>query len=694
LAKNAGGGAIPEGTALAVSEKTAICRLCPAQCGIKVKVSGAQVVDVRGDPDHPVSKGYTCSKGRAMASFHHDPRRLDHPLRFGTTVDWETCLDDLADRLRGLLDRHGPDSIGFYSGMGEAYDRAGMMAKVRFFSLLGTRQRYTAATVDVAPLWRAAELVTGYALELTPFWEPEHSPGLVLMIGSNPVISHGYANCSLADPIKRIRDFRQRGGELWVLDPRRTETAALADRHLTPRPGTDVLVLAWLVRELLAEGADTEELEYHCRPSDIELLRAALVGFTLDVVAARTGLEAASLEELLARIRRAGPIACISGTGVTFGRNALVTEWLRWALHIVTGSLDRPGGLRFLTGYLAPFHERATWSPAPAEGRRAAGPQTRPELSTWFGEYPVVALPDEIEAGNLRALFVFGANPLTALPDPQRTTRALTSLEVFGVFDVVGHALTDLATHVLPVADMLERPDISGREGNFYTPAVVPLAADRRPQWWVIAQIGKRLGLDVLGGLDPDECTAEDVLATASGTTPERLSALMAAGPHGVRVERSFGWVRERALPDGCWRLAPEQLVARLPALLAETATSELTLVSRRQARNVNCVRYTRPADEHRDPPDVHVHPDDAARAGLLDGSAIRVRSESGAVSAVVTVDSGISPGSVSMTHGFVTTNVNRLTSPVELVDPLTGQPVISGIPVELEPIREAAAVG
>src|SRR6476646_7019969 len=246
-----------------VFEAASICRLCPAACGIRVRLAGDETIEVRGDPDHPLSRGYTCSKGRALPSFHHHPHRLERPLLHGQPVDWDDLLDDLAARVGGLVGEHGPDSVGFYSVMGEAYDRSGGLAKVRFFNLLETRQRYTAATVDVAPAWRAAELVTGYTRDLTPLWEPEASPAVALVIGCNPVVSHGNGGLFLTDPEVRLRTFRRKGGELWVLDPRRTETAALAVHHLAPRPGTDVLVLAWLVRELLDDGADHHELEHH-----------------------------------------------------------------------------------------------------------------------------------------------------------------------------------------------------------------------------------------------------------------------------------------------------------------------------------------------------------------------------------------------------------------------------------------------
>ena len=330
-----------------------------------VTVSGGRIVDVRGDPDHPASKGYSCSKGRGLGTTYHSSNRLDYPLLRGRRVGWTEVLDDLGDTMRNLVGEFGPDSVGYYSATGQFPDKAGTFAERRLFGLLGTKQSYTAASVDVFPAFKAAELVTGFATELQPVWDPEESPRVVIIIGQNPVVSHGYL-MFFTDPIRRIRSFRQGGGRLWVFDPRETETARLADHHLPIKPGMDGLVLAWLVRELLVSGADNRELEFHVDQSDLVELRRAVAPFTLAMTAKGTGVPEENLEELLAAIREAGQIACMTGTGVSFSRTAVLTDWLVWVLLIITGSLDRPGGMRFTSPLIAPLEKRESWIPAPA----------------------------------------------------------------------------------------------------------------------------------------------------------------------------------------------------------------------------------------------------------------------------------------------------------------------------------------
>ena len=676
-----------------------------------VTVSGGRIVDVRGDPDHPASKGYSCSKGRGLGTTYHSSNRLDYPLLRGRRVGWTEVLDDLGDTMRNLVGEFGPDSVGYYSATGQFPDKAGTFAERRLFGLLGTKQSYTAASVDVFPAFKAAELVTGFATELQPVWDPEESPRVVIIIGQNPVVSHGYL-MFFTDPIRRIRSFRQGGGRLWVFDPRETETARLADHHLPIKPGMDGLVLAWLVRELLVSGADNRELEFHVDQSDLVELRRAVAPFTLAMTAKGTGVPEENLEELLAAIREAGQIACMTGTGVSFSRTAVLTDWLVWVLLIITGSLDRPGGMRFTSPLIAPLEKRESWIPAPPEGASESGPPSRPELRRWLGEYPVAAMADEIEAGHLRVLVVAGANPLTALPDPQRTIRAFRKLDALAVLDVSHNEVTELATHVLPVAHQLERADITLRERGCYTEAVMPIAAERRPAWWVHAQLGRRLGIDVLDGLDPDVADDNAVLrllidnfngvsnvmkvdsrGKGASRTDELFRQLVNAGPHGELAKPQIGWVHEKALPNGQWRLAPSVMIARLPDLLESSLhNSGLRLVNRRLARRVNSAPYARNDLAEREPPDILFHPSDAADLGLEDGVAVRVRTEAGSLEGRARLDEKIRRGAVSLTHGWISTNVNELIS-AHGVDPLTGQPQMSGIVVTVE-LVEPAAVG
>jgi anaerobic selenocysteine-containing dehydrogenase len=493
----------------------------------------------------------------------------------------------------------------------------------------------------------------------------------------------------MPNPIRRVKAFRERGGKTWLVDPRATKMSEIVDHHLPVRPGTDAVLMAWLIRELLQSGADTEDFERMTTAEDRARLHAAVAPFTRDVVSEATGLPAADMDALLAQIRAAGRIAIVAGTGVNFGRHALVTDWLRWVLLIVTGSADRKGGMWFNSGWLRPMEQRTAWPETPPEGWVGPGTKSRPELPRLMGQNSVVAIVDEIEAGNIRALVVAGANPLLSFPDPARLEKALRKLDTFVVIDVLETSLTKLATDALASSGTLERSDILiETKTTMMVPAVVPAQGTRRPLWWIVAQIARRLGADLLNGKDPDLITDEELLRDRASNSRDGADALFAAGIEGLNAPALYGWVREKALQNGRWRLVPPDLAERLPGVLNESlalarARDELQLVSGRHLGRVNATRYV-PERKSPDKPLLHIHPNDAEKRQIRAGDRIAIRSADGQLVATATIDDTVREGSIWVPHGFLEMNVGRLFSGRH-VDPLTGQPQMSGIKVTLD---------
>ena len=666
-------------------ELRSYCRFCIAQCGILVTTDGDRVVSVKGDPSDPISGGYTCAKGRALGAFHHDPARLDHPLvrRDGVLarVSWDELLDDLHATVARVVDESGADAVAIFQATASAYDTNGRRAGDKLLRGLGSRSRYTSATVDAPAKMLVAELMAGHPGLITALDHDDTS--LVLLLGTNPLVSHGHTN-AFPNPSVRLRRLVERG-ELWVVDPRRTETAQLATHHLAARPGTDYALLAFLIRELLRDGADHAYLAEHA--DGVDRLAAAVERFDQSEAASLTGLEPEQLAELLAAVRRHGRIAGQTGTGTTMSAAANVTEWLMWALHVVTHSFEVPGGMWFQPGFLHRLHERDLH---PSDGDVAPGPASRPELAMRWGERACAALADEIEAGNVRVLVVLGGNPVTSLPETPRLVEAFRRLDALVVADVVETDTTALATHVLPCTGQLERPDVPLVVDQFlpvlatrYTPAIVPAGADRKPMWWPLAKLGERLGVDALpDGCDPQTTTDDELLATLVERSGADFDALRRER---VIVEQSsvLGWVEQRLLPGGRWRIAPEQLVGQLGQL---AAVPPLVLVPRRQLRHLNS-QLRDPgatAGPRPDLPEVLVHPDDAAAAGVTDGEQVEVRSAVGAIRCILRVDPGIRRGALSVPHGYALPNVGGLTSGRVDIDPLTGMVLQSGLAVEL----------
>ena len=245
------------------TEHATFCRICVAGCGVVVSTEDDRVLGVRGNREHVLSEGYTCPKGRAIPSVHHHPDRLNVPLirRGGELVGttWDECLDDVGEKIRRILDEDGPSAVGYFVGSGGYFDSAGLFTSNLLMRTMATPSYYSDTSIDVISTMVVSELVSGMpGLLAKPDLDANR---MLIIVGSNPVVSHGQT-LIMPNPIVTLRELVSRG-EVWVIDPRRTETARLATGHLQGRPGTDHAIFGYLVRELLRDGADLEYLEAH-----------------------------------------------------------------------------------------------------------------------------------------------------------------------------------------------------------------------------------------------------------------------------------------------------------------------------------------------------------------------------------------------------------------------------------------------
>jgi anaerobic selenocysteine-containing dehydrogenase len=684
-----------------IETRSSFCRICTSLCGILVDTDAERVLRVRGDRDHPVSRGYLCPKGRALPKMHHHPRRLERPLvrRGGSlqAASWESCLDDLGARLREIIDRHGPASVGIFFGSGVGMDAAGYRMAEALHRAIGTPARFSPLTIDGTAKTFVASAVGGFP-GLSP--RPDYDQiNLVIYVGINPMVSHGHT-VAMPNPALTIRATARRG-EVWVIDPVRTETARFASGHMAPRPGTDYAVLAYLVREVLREGADRETLAR--RTVGSEALRAAVEPFGREHAAAVAGVSPEELSELLASVRKAGRLAVETGTGVTMSIASNITQWLAWALMIVTGSMNRPAGVWFHPGFLNRFDA----APLPViDDIFGPGPRSRPELRSIVGDWPCAALSDEINAGNIRAFLNLGGSMMRSFPDANDLRPALERLDVLATLEIIENETTALSTHVLPTKDQLERPDVtlwdflSPRVNAQYTSAVIEPVGERRSTWWVLAELMRRLGHEPPGALPTDDRSigADDAML-AGLTAHARCAFSDLAEKRYVETthELPAPWVEAHIDRLGGWRLAPAPLVEQLadvhrahsaacadasalPNASARGTSTSLSLTPRRQRRHLNAQFLFLGS-----PVDVLLHPTDAACAGVAHGQPVIVRSARGHITGVAHIDPTIRPGVVSVPHGHEDANVNLLTSKHE-VEPLTGMTRYSGVAVSVHP--------
>lgn len=652
------------------------CRICTSVCGILVDVEDDVVARVRGDQDHPFSRGYMCPKGRALPQLHHHPDRLERPrMRVNGELQdttWEECLDDLSNRLRHIIDQHGPASVAFYFSTMES---AGFRMAEALHAAIGTPAKFSPLTIDGTAKPLVSDLVGGF-IGLSGRTDLDNADFLML-VGVNPVVSHGHA-ISMPNPTGTVRDIARRG-QVWVIDPRRTETARLATGHLAPRPSTDHAVLAYLVRELLLDGMKTD-----VPVQGIDALRAAVEPFTLDRTATLADVPRSELSRLCAAVRDASCVAVETGTGVTMTADrGNVTQWLAWVLMILTGAMNRPGGIWFHPGFAYQLEAFGDLLPiTPPDGSFGPGPRSRPEAQAFINEWPCAVLPDEVEAGNIRALINVGGSLVTSFPDTNKLIPALQNLEVFATTEIINNETAELSSHVLPTKDPLERPDItlhdilSSRVSVQYTPAVVEPVGERRSMWWVFAEIGRRLGYD-LGLADHDTSTDDDVLKVLLAGARAKYDEVASTGWADAGHDLPAPWVDAHIERMGGWRLAPKILVDQLAAL---EPPAPLVMVPRRQRKKLNGQ-----LDFLGEAAEILMHPDDGAQAGLISGASVTVRSANGQLTGIARFDASVRRGVVSIPHGHHSANVNRLTNKDD-IDVVTGMVRYSGIPVSLSP--------
>lgn len=687
-----------------------ICPLCEATCGLTLTIEGTRVTGARGDRDDVFSRGFICPKGASFGAVDSDPDRLRGPLvrRDGELREatWEEAFDAVAAGLRPVVERYGPHAVGVVLGNPNVHTMAGALYPTVLLGALGTRSVFTASTVDQMPKHVSCGLLYGDANAI-PVPDLDHTDHL-LLIGANPLESNG-SLCTAPDFPGKLKALKARGGTLTVIDPRRTRTAKLADRHIAVRPGTDALLLAAMTYVLFDEHlVELGELAPHVQ--GVEELRAAVRDFTPEAVADACDVGADEIRTL-ARELAAAPTAAVYGRiGSCTVPHGTLASWLVDVLNILTGNLDRPGGALF---------------PQAATDRtpRPAGPGRGFALGRWHsrvsqypeakGELPLSALAEEIDTATaegepIRALIAVAANPVLSAPDGARLDKALDSLDFMVSVDPYLNETARHADVVLPPPPPSQSPHhdfafntLAVRNQVRYTRPAIPLEPGRMAETEIFARL--ILAATGMHGADPaavDTMVIDQTLGKAvkdpnspvhgrdpreiagrlvGDTGPERrLDMMLRLGPYGdgfgirpdgLSLEKllahphgiDLGPLASR-LPQplktrsGKVELLPQPIVDDLPRLrqaMGDRADG-LVLVGRRHLRSNNSWMHNVPAlTGGTNRCTLHIHPEDAERLGVVDGAQVRVKGAGGEVTAPAEITDALRRGVVSLPHGW-----------------------------------------
>jgi anaerobic selenocysteine-containing dehydrogenase len=697
---------------------TATCPLCEASCGILIDADGEHIRSIRGDEDDPFSRGYVCPKAAALADLHDDPDRIRAPMiREGSSwreVSWPHALDRAADGLRRVRKRHGRDAVAMYYGNPVAHNLGLLTHALPFARALRSRNIYSASSADQLPQMLAALRMFGH-LALIPVPDLDRTDFL-LVFGANPIVSNG--SLMTAPNIKgRLRAIRDRGGRIVVVDPRRTETAEVADEHVAIRPGTDALLLAAMLHVVFAEGP-VRLGRFEGRVKNLAAL-AALVGeLSPERVASRTGVAPETTRRLAGEFARATRAACYGRVGLCTQQHGTLAAWLVQALNLVTGHLDEVGSMMMTT----PAVDVVTMlSRAGMRGSYDRWRSRARRLPEFGGDPPVATLADEIELdgrGRVRALVTLAGNPVLSAPNGRRLDRALATLEHVISVDSYLNETTRHAHVLLPPASPLSRGHydlalyaFSVRNVAKYSAPVVPRPASARLDWEILGELGGRVlvprPLRRLAVRAARLVRPERILDLLLRLGPYRLSlARLREAPHGIDLGplepgRFAGRI---ATADRKADLAPEEFVREARARLAADAdretTEDLVLIGRRQLRSNNSwMHNSRRLVKGPARCTLLVHPDDARSRHLADGDRGRLASAVGTIEVPIEVSDAMRRGVVSLPHGWghdrddtrlgvarehAGASVNDVTSDLHL-DTLSGTAAFNGLAVTLQ---------
>jgi anaerobic selenocysteine-containing dehydrogenase len=729
------------------------CPFCEATCGLELTVRDGAVTRIRGDKHDVFSRGFICPKGTTLGHLHDDPDRLRGPMvrRDGKLrpASWEEAFGEVARRLPPIARRHGRDAVAVYLGNPTVHNLSGLLYGRVLLRALGTRNLFTASTVDQRPKEISSALLFGTMLS-HPVPDLDRTSYL-LLLGANPYESNG-SLATAPDWPGRLRRIRERGGRVVVVDPRRTRTAEHATEHVPIRPGADAPLLLAMAHTLFAEGLVDlgATAQFVAGVDEVERLAR---DFTPEAVAPLCGIAPATIRRL-ARELAAAPSAAVYGrTGTCTQAFGTIASWMIDVLNVLTGNLDRPGG--------AMFPKPAAGAPntigAPRYGRKTRLGRWRSRvrgLPETFGELPVACLAEEIETpgeGRVRALVTIAGNPALSAPGSGHLERALGSLELLVCVDFYVNETTRHADVILPPPSPLARGHydlgfylFSLRNVANYSAPVFPLEPGQLDEWQILcklALVAQGLGADADAALADDAAIRalidraagdpsspfhgrhpDDVLAElAPRTGPERmLDFMLRAGPYRLTLDTlieqphgvDLGPLAPRLpevlrTPSGMVELAPEPLVADVERLRASLAgggrrhDGTLLLIGRRHLRSNNSWMHNiETLARGKARCTLQVNPADAARLGLVDGGAARVASRAGTLVAPVEITNAVAAGVVSLPHGWghdlagVSMAVARahpgvnsnLLADDERYDELSGNAVLNGIPVRVAP--------
>ena len=685
------------------------CNLCEAICGVEITHEEGKILSIVGDKLDPFSRGHICPKALALKDIYEDPDRLRYPVRKVNggwqQIEWDEALDETAARLRDIQERFGRQAVAVYQGNPSVHNLGTMLNSRELLKALKTPNNFSATSVDQLPHHFASWAMFGHPF-LIPVPDIDRTQ-FFLVMGANPLASNGSLMTS-PDIINRLNAIKARGGKIVLIDPRRTETARVADEHHFIRPNSDAFLLLAIINVLF-----NENLVDPCRLADFtdgfDTIQQISTSCSPEVAEQKTGIAAAEIRRLAREFARSGSAVCYGRVGLSTQRFGGLCQWLINVVNILTGNFDRPGGAMFTT---PAFDLLMAAKGGEIFGRWRSRVRAVPEF---MGELPVAVMAEEMSTegeGQIRALVTSCGNPVLSTPNGSQLDAALEKLEFMVSIDFYINETTRHADIILPPVTNLESSHydlvfntFAVRNTAKYSLPLFEKQAEAKHDWEIFQQLVHRLN-GASGEFKPEPPEAKLGMALAFG--PHRLSlAKLNENPNGIDLGELQPSLPERLqTTNKRINLAPAMLVADVGRLLApvdDNAEHPFSLIGRRHLRDCNSWMHNYEVlVKGKNRCTVMVNEADALELGIANGQPVRVSSRAGCVELPCEITDNIAPGVVSIPHGYghgrMGTNVptasehagvsiNDLTDELVL-DDLTGNAAFSGVKVGLAPSR------
>ncbi len=716
------------------------CNLCEAMCGLEIELQGEEILAIRGDKADPFSRGHICPKATALADIYHDPDRLRQPVRRTAAgwepISWDEAFDEVVSNIKRIQAEHGRNAIGVYQGNPNVHNLGAMLYSPSFVRTLRTQNRFSATSVDQLPHHFAAYFMFGHQL-LLPIPDVDRTD-FMLMLGANPLQSNG-SLMTAPDIANRLKAIQSRGGKLVVIDPRHTQTAALADTHYFIKPGTDVLLLLALLHTIFAEGlANPGALAAHA--DGLDTVQRSVADFTPELAAGPTGIPAEAIRQLARDFATAKTAVCYGRIGVSTQQFGGLCHWLINLLNFVTGNLDSPGGAMFTLPAVDVVGITTATGQTGRYGRWHSRVRGLPEFS---GELPVSTLAEEILTpgeGQIKGMVTIAGNPVLSTPNGRRLDEAFAGLEFMVAIDIYINETTRHANIILPPTTGLETEHydlifhvLAVRNTANYSPPLLAPAENARHDWQIFQELRQRMAgqplptrhtpqgkLDFFARLEPGQIIDLALRYGPYGAHGINQKKLRQAGSQGLKLptlKRQVHGVdlgplqpllmQRICTPSRRIQLAPELILADLPRvqqawLKGASNGNALMLIGRRELRSNNSWMHNSPRlMRGKNRCTVLMHPDDARARNLTDGALVKVCSRVGEIELPLETSETMMPGVVSIPHGWghdregvqlgtavkqPGASINDLTDEQQ-IDMLTGNAAFCGVTVQVEPV-------